>query len=59
VETSNYSEFLAIQQDIDLRIKDIVEASGSGFAFPSQTLYLERSQGLDDELASAAEAEVA
>ena len=58
VETSDFSEFLAIQEDINLRIKDIVEASGSGFAFPSQTLYLERSQGLDDGLTTAAEAEV-
>jgi len=58
VETSDFSEFLAIQEDINLRIKDIVEASGSAFAFPSQTLYLARSQGLDNELTTAAEAEV-
>lgn len=58
VETSDFSEFLAIQEDINLRIKDIVEASGSGFAFPSQTLYVEHSEGLDSELKASAEAEV-
>jgi MscS family membrane protein len=59
VETRDFSEFLAIQEDLNLRIKDIVEASGSAFAFPSQTLYLERSHGLDAELTKAAETEVA
>jgi len=58
VETSDFSEFLAVQEDINLRIKEIVEASGSDFAFPSQTLYLDRSQGLNQELVQAAEAEV-
>jgi MscS family membrane protein len=28
---------------------DIVEASGSGFAFPSQTTYIARDSGLDAE----------
>ena len=59
VQTRDFSEFLAIQEDLNLRIKDIVEACGSGFAFPSRTLYVERSNGLDAELARAAETEVA
>ncbi len=59
VETRDFGEFLAIQEDLNLRIKDIVEAAGSAFAFPSQTLYVERSHGLDEELARAAETEVA
>jgi MscS family membrane protein len=59
VETRDFSEFLAIQEDLNLRIKDIVEASGSAFAFPSQTLYVERSHGLDTELTKASETEVA
>jgi MscS family membrane protein len=58
VETRDFSEFLAIQEDLNLRIKDIVEASGSAFAFPSQTLYVEPSRGLDAELTKAAETEV-
>ncbi|MCZ7566591.1 MAG: mechanosensitive ion channel family protein [Burkholderiales bacterium] len=59
VETRDFSEFLAIQEDLNLRIKDIVAACGAEFAFPSQTLYLERSHGLDAALTKAAETEVA
>lgn len=41
--------FLAVQEDLLLRIMDLVESSGSGFAFPSQTLYMARDGGLDAE----------
>ena len=34
-------EFLAIQEDLLLRIEDIVNEAGTGFAFPSQTAYLQ------------------
>ncbi|MEZ5862767.1 MAG: mechanosensitive ion channel family protein [Geminicoccaceae bacterium] len=54
VTTRDFGEFLAIQEDINLRIKDIVESIGAGFAFPSQTLYLERSAGADPRQAEAA-----
>ena len=46
VNTRDWGEFLAVQEDLNLRIKDIVEGCGTGFAFPSQTLYMERGQGL-------------
>jgi len=59
VLTADYDEFLAIQEDIYLRIMDIVEQSGTGFAFPSQTTYLARDQGLDGARREAAEAQVA
>jgi MscS family membrane protein len=42
-----YESFLHIQEDLLLRIMDIVEASGSGFAFPSQTTYVAGDAGLD------------
>jgi MscS family membrane protein len=42
-----YESFLPIQEDLLLRIMDIVEGSGSGFAFPSQTTYLAGDVGLD------------
>jgi len=58
VATSDWGEFLAIQEDICLRMMDIVAASGTSFAFPSQTLYLSRDQGLNSEKSKAAEAEV-
>jgi MscS family membrane protein len=41
--------FLAVQEDLLLRIMDLVEAGGSGFAFPSQTLYMSKDEGLDAE----------
>jgi MscS family membrane protein len=54
----DWAEFLGIREDVFLRIKLIVEESGSGFAFPSQTHYLSRDQGLDAERTAAAEAQV-
>jgi MscS family membrane protein len=50
--------FLAIQEDILLRMEDIINAAGSGFAFPSQTSYLARDRELDDERIGEAVAEV-
>jgi MscS family membrane protein len=44
---TDYAAFLHIQEDLLLRIMDIVSASGSGFAFPSQTTYLAQDTGLD------------
>jgi len=58
VTTSDWAEFLGVREDVFLRIMDLVEASGTGFAFPSQTLYLGKDDGLDAERARAAEAEV-
>ena len=52
------NDFLAIQEDILLRMGDIVEEAGSGFAFPSQTAYLSRDTGLDAERRGEAEAQV-
>jgi MscS family membrane protein len=39
--------FLSVQEDLLLHIMEIVEASGSSFAFPSQTTYVARDAGLD------------
>jgi MscS family membrane protein len=44
---TKYEPFLHIQEDLLLRIMDIIEASGSGFALPSQTTYLAGDAGLD------------
>ncbi|MGB8013710.1 MAG: mechanosensitive ion channel family protein [Terriglobales bacterium] len=56
--TRDSTEFVAIREDLLLRIMEIVEKSGSGFAVPSQTLYLSRDAGLDKEKAAAAEQQV-
>jgi MscS family membrane protein len=45
--TTDWAEFLGIREDIFLRIMDIIEASGSGFAFPSQTVYMGKDDGLN------------
>jgi MscS family membrane protein len=58
VRTTDFGEFLAIQEDILLRIMDIVAESGTGFAFPSSTTYLGRDGGLDADRSRAAEARV-
>lgn len=58
VRTSDHNTFLAIQEDVLLRMEDIVIESGSGFAFPSQTMYYTRDQGLDAKRRGQAEARV-
>ncbi len=51
----NYAGFLELQEELLLNCMDIVEQSGTGFAFPSQTLYLGRDGGLDEARTHAAE----
>jgi len=45
--TRNWNEYFAIQEDVMLRVGEIVEEAGTSFAFPSRTLYLGRDGGLD------------
>ena len=58
VLTRDFGEFTAIQEDILLRLMDIVSEAGTGFAFPSQTVYLGRDSGLQKEKAAKASEEV-
>jgi MscS family membrane protein len=44
----DWNEFLGIQEDLNLRLVKVIEDSGSGFAFPSQTVYLSKDQGLSE-----------
>ena len=39
--TTNWGEWLKIKEDLAYRIKGIVTESGTGFAFPSQSIYVE------------------
>jgi len=39
--TTDWGEWLKIKESLALRIKEIVEGAGTGFAFPSQSLYVE------------------
>ncbi len=56
--TSDWLEFLAIQEDVFLRLIEIVQQSGTSFALPSQTLYLDRDRGTNSELAQSVAAQV-
>ncbi len=56
--TSDWAEFLGIQEDVFFRVMEIVEQGGTGFAFPSQMHYEAQKYGLDTEKARAAEHEV-
>jgi len=58
VGTKDWNEFLAVKEDIYYRMMDVVAASGTGFAFPSQTLYFARDGGLDPDKSAAAVAEM-
>lgn len=55
VSTNSWDEFLAIQEDINLRIMEVVSASGTSIAFPSQTLYLNRDTGRDADKSHTAD----
>ncbi len=39
--TANWAKYLEIREDIHVKIMQIIEANGSGFAFPSQSIYVE------------------
>lgn len=58
IDTEDYNTFTVIAEELNFRIMEIVERSGSSFAFPSQTLYLGRDAGLDTERARAVAKEV-
>ena len=54
----DYVGFLEVQEELLLKCMEIVDAAGTGFAFPSQTLYMGRDTGLDAERTHAAEAAI-
>ena len=58
VYAKDFSEFLEIQEDLYLRMMDIIKASGTGFAFPSQTLYMARDTGPSEEKTKTTEEQV-
>jgi MscS family membrane protein len=58
VLTGDRASFLEVQEDLLLRIMDIVDASGTGFAFPTSTTYIARDPGLNSEKTEEAIAQV-
>ena len=53
---SDYLHYLEIQEELLLGIMDVIVAGGSGFAYPSQTLYMTRDQETDRVAIEEAEA---
>lgn len=51
ISTRDNDDFMEIREDLLLRIIDIVEKSGTGFAFPSQTLYFAKDEGVSEDKA--------
>ncbi len=51
-KTGDWAQFTAIRQDVILKIAEIVEASGTRFAAPTQLAYLSKDKGVDAEKAT-------
>lgn len=49
IEAPNFDTFQEIQEDILLRMMDVVEQSGTAFATPVQTVHLSRDKGILEE----------
>ncbi|MCC8360699.1 mechanosensitive ion channel family protein [Salinimicrobium sediminilitoris] len=58
IKVSTYDEYLEVKEDLLLRIMDVVGESGTGFAFPSQTIYFGKDTGLSKEKSKTAEEKV-
>ena len=53
VLTSDFLEFLAVREDLLLQVAAIVESSGSGFAQPTQFVYMDRNGAVDGQAREA------
>jgi MscS family membrane protein len=58
VSTADFPNFLAVQEDVLLRIMDLVAASGTSVALPSQTTYIAKEPPLDVARTQDAEGQV-
>ena len=59
IEAPNFDESQEIQEDILLRMMDIIAKSGTALAYPSQTLYLSRDEKPAQEVLDEVNATVA
>jgi MscS family membrane protein len=50
IYAADWNEFLEIKEGLNLQMAKIIEDSGSGFAFPSQTVYLSKDSGILDTI---------
>jgi len=55
IYAEEYNEYMEVQEDILLRFMDVIAEGGSSFAFPSQTIYMGKDDGLPKNKQTAAE----
>jgi MscS family membrane protein len=58
INTTSNDEFLEVQEDLLLRMMDIITTSGTSLAFPTQTIYFAKDNGVSKEKAAEAEGQV-
>lgn len=58
IMAADFDRFLEIQEDIYLRMMDVVASSGTGFALSSQTVYLAREKQPSEEKSAEVEEKV-
>ena len=49
-KASDWKSFIETKEKLALKIKEIVEYENAGFAFPSQSIYLESTPNNNDEI---------
>ena len=54
INAQDLHQYWAVVEDLNLKLMSIVEECGTGFAFPSTTVYVEKSGGLDTTLQNSA-----
>ena len=54
IKAQDLHQYWAVVEDLNLKLMTIVEECGTGFAFPSTTVYVEQSGGLDTSLQNSA-----
>lgn len=55
ITADGFDQYLEVKEDLYLRMMDVVAESGTDFAFPSQTLYFAKDQGVSQEKMRMAE----
>ena len=54
IKAQDLHQYWAVVEDLNLKLMTIVEECGTGFAFPSTTVYVQQSAGLDTSLQESA-----
>lgn len=49
IEAATFDDSQEVQEDLLLRMMDLIAQSGTTFAYPSQTVYLSRDKGMSEE----------